>query len=286
MTMTPLRRLMMAEMELRGYAERTIESYVYAVSQLAAHYRRSPDRLEEQDIRQYLLFLVSGKKVSRSTFSIALAAIRLLCNEVLGRGFGTLDVAKPRYQKTLPVVLTRQQVWRVLGHVRIDVYRLCLTTIYVCGLRLTEGCMLKVSDIDAAGGVVRIRGKGGRHRDVPLPVSTLKLLRLHWRTHRSPTWLFPAVTRHGNEYSVRPGCAPITRDSVQSALRRAVKLSGINRPAHVHTLRHCYATHLLEDGVKPGAFKSSSATAARAAPPSTCISPARSVTRRAIPSSA
>lgn len=247
--MTPLRRIMIEEMELRGYAERTIEAYVHAVAQLAGYYRRSPDRLEEADVRAYLLYLVREKRIARGSFSVALGGIRFLFTEVLHRGFSCLDVAKPKYDKTLPIVLTRDEVWKILAEVRIEVYRLCLTTIYVCGLRLSEGIQLRVADVDGERAVLRIRGKGGRHRDVPIPTATLTLLRRHWRVHRSPDWLFPAVTRHGTEYSVRHGCGPITRDSVQSAFRRAVKLSGINKPAHVHSLRHSYATHLLEDGV-------------------------------------
>jgi integrase/recombinase XerD len=133
--------------------------------------------------------------------------------------------------------------------VRIDVYRICLTTIYACGLRLMEGARLQVPDVDSARGILRVHGKRRKDREVPLPTATLQLLRDHWRTHRSPTWLFPAATRHGTPYSVAHDCGPITRDSLQSAFRHAVKKSGIHKRAHVHTLRHSYATHLLEDGV-------------------------------------
>lgn len=247
--MTPLRSSMIEAMQLRGYAERTISSYVEAVAQLAAFYRRAPDLLVESDIRQYLLFLVSEKRVAPGTFSIALAGIRFCCNELLGRGFTTLDVARPRFRKTLPVVLTRAEVWAILDRVRIPVYRACLTTIYACGLRLTEGATLRTGDVDASRSVLRIRGKGGREREVSLPLATLTMLREQWRTQRSPIWVFPAPTRVTGKSSGRRDAGPVSDCSLQRAFRRAVAASGISKRAHVHTLRHSYATHLLEDGV-------------------------------------
>lgn len=247
--MTPLRRFMIDEMHLRGYAESTIEGYVHSVAQLARYYRRSPDLLAEEEVRQYLLHVVTEKKAARGSFSVVLGGLRLFFHELLGRDWKSIYVAKPRSDKTLPLVLSRDEVWKILDCVRSDVYRVCLTTIYSCGLRLLEGCSLQVPDVDTAGGVLRVRGKGLRHRDVPLATSLLQLLRDHWRTHRSPTWLFPAGTKHGTQYSVANDCGHVTRDSVQHAFRGAVKASGIRKRAHVHTLRHSYATHLLEDGV-------------------------------------
>lgn len=247
--MTPLRRHMIEEMQLRGYAQSTIDGYVHVVAQLARHYHRSPDQLEEDEVRRYLLHLAVDKKIARGSFSVVLGGLRFLYGQVLGRNWKGLDVAKPRSEKKLPVVLSRDEVWRVLDAVRIDVYRGCLTTIYACGLRLMEGACLQIPDVDSARGVVRVRGKGGKQREVPLPTATLQLLRDHWRTHRSPTWLFPATTRDGSQHCVAQNCGPITGDSLASAFRCAVQKSGLHKRAHVHTLRHSYATHLLEDGV-------------------------------------
>lgn len=247
--MTPLRRQMIEEMQLRGYAQSTIDGYVHAVAQLAGHYHRSPDQLEEDEVRRYLLYLAVDKKIARGSFSVVLGGLRFFYLQALGRDWKSLDVAKPRSEKKLPVVLSREEVWRVLDAVRIDVYRVCLTTIYACGLRLTEGANLQIPDVDSARGVVRVRGKGGKQREVPLPCSTLQLLRDHWRTHRSPTWLFPATTRHGIQNCVAADCGSITGESLASAFRYAVQKSGLHKRAHVHTLRHSYATHLLEDGV-------------------------------------
>lgn len=240
---------MIEEMQLRGYAQSTIEGYVHAVAQLARHYRRSPDQLEEDEVRRYLLHLALEKKIARGSFSVVLGGLRFFYQKALGRDWKSLYVAKPRSEKRLPVVLSRGEVWRILDEVRIDVYRVCLTTIYACGLRLMEGACLQIPDVDSARGVLHVRGKRRKEREVPLPNASLQLLRDHWRTHRSPTWLFPAATRHGTQYSVAHDCGPITRDSLQSAFRHAVKRTGLNKRAHVHTLRHSYATHLLEDGV-------------------------------------
>jgi site-specific recombinase XerD len=136
-----------------------------------------------------------------------------------------------------------------LSLVRIPVYRACLTTIYSCGLRLLEGARLQVSSIDSARMVLHIHGKGKRDRYVPLPERTLDLLRQFWKIHRSPQWLFPAPTRHGVDWSVKHNAGPVTRSSLQSAFYRAWKKTGIAKRAHVHTLRHSYATHLMEAGV-------------------------------------
>jgi site-specific recombinase XerD len=240
---------MIGDLELRGYSERTVEAYVRAVAQLARFYGRSPDRLSEEQVRDYLLHLTRVQKVARGTHTIALCGIKFFYEQTLARQWSVLGVARPKGEKKLPVVLSREEVWRILDQIRIDVYRVCLTTIYGCGLRLMEGARLQTADVDSDRGVLRVRGKRAKDREVPLPVATLDLLRCHWRTHRSPSWLFPAPTRHGTAYSVAHDAGPLTRSSLQSAFRRAVVKSGLHKRAHVHTLRHSYATHLLEAGV-------------------------------------
>jgi hypothetical protein len=145
--------------------------------------------------------------------------------------------------------LSREEVRRALGAVRIPVYRACLTTIYAGGLRLLEGAHLQVPDIDSDRMLFHVHGKGKKDRYVPLPEPTLHLLRAFWRTHRSPLWMFPAPTRHGLKHSLAHNGGPVTRSSLQSAFRRALKQCAVVKRAHVHTLRHSYATHLLEAGV-------------------------------------
>ena len=247
--MTPLRQKMIEEMELRSYAPGTIARYVHVVAQLARYYHRPPDTLEEAEVRGYLLHLKLNKKIARGTFSVVLGGLRFLYQEALGREWKSLSVAKPRSDKKLPVVLSRDEVWSVLDAVRIDVYRVCLTTIYACGLRIMEGVSLQVPSVDSARGVLHVCGKRCKEREVPLPAGALQLLRDHWRTHRSPTWLFPGGPCHGLQGCVPSDSGPVTCDSVRSAFHRAVQSSGLHKRAHVHTLRHSYATHLLEDGV-------------------------------------
>ncbi|HEY2931847.1 MAG TPA: site-specific integrase [Acidobacteriota bacterium] len=240
---------MIEDMQLRGFSARTQECYAAAVGQLAGHYHRSPDQLTEEDLRQYFLYLANDKKVARATATIALCGIKLFYEHTLHQNWTTLRFVRPPREKKLPVVLSREEVRRILGCVRIPVYRACLTTIYACGLRLLEGARLQAPDVDSARMVLHVHGKGKKDRYVALPESTLQMLRSYWRTHRSPLWLFPAPTRHGLKHSLANNGGPVTDSSLQSAFRRALLKSGIAKRAHVHTLRHSYATHLLEAGV-------------------------------------
>src|SRR5947207_12249518 len=246
--MTPLRQRMFEDMQLRGFSARTQEADMHSVRQLAAHFHKPPDQLTEHDLRQYFLYLANVKHFARASFTIALCGINFFYERTLGREWQILDLVRPAREKKLPVILSRDEVGRILGGVRLPVYRVCLTTIYVCGLRLLEGARLQVPDVDSARGLLHVHGKAGRDRYVPLPIDALPMLRAHWRTHRSPQWLFPAPVRRGTRYFVPPDAGPISRSSLQSAFGRALKQSGVHKRAHVHTLRHSYATHLLEDG--------------------------------------
>jgi site-specific recombinase XerD len=238
---------MMEDLQLRGYSARTQEAYVHAVGQLAAHFHRSPDLITEDDLRAYFLYLTNVKHFAAASFTIVLCGIKFFFVRTLGRDWKLLDLVRPRREKKLPVVLSHEEVLRIIHCVRLPVYRACLTTIYACGLRLSEGARLQVPDVDSHRMVLHIHGKGGQDRYVPLQNRTLEILREHWRTHRSPQWLFPAPVRRGTRYFVPEGASPVSRSSLQSAFVRALKLSGVNKRAHVHTLRHSYATHLLED---------------------------------------
>ena len=249
MPMTPLRQRMMHDLQLRGYADRTVEAYTRAVAQLAKFYHASPDQLTEEQVRQYLLHLSTVQRVARGTHTIALCGIKFFYQQTLGQQWTVLNVARPKGEKKLPVVLGREEVWRILGAIRIPVYRVCLTTIYACGLRLLEGARLQVPDVDGDRKLLHIHGKRRKDRYVPLPDATLALLREHWRTHKNPLWLFPTITRSHVAPLSDPATGPISRSSLQSAFGRAVRKSGVHKRAHVHTLRHSYATHLLEAGV-------------------------------------
>src|SRR5439155_7954706 len=170
----------------------------------------------EEEVRQYFLFLTKEKKVSRSTATVALCGIKFFCQYTLGSHWPILKLVRPGKEYKLPVVLSREEVHEILGAVRVPVYRVCLTTIYSCGLRLMEGTRLRVSDIDSSRMVLHVRGgKGKRDSDVTLAERTLELLREFWKTHRSPEWMFPASARLQPQSDTG---GPIKRTSLQSAV--------------------------------------------------------------------
>jgi integrase/recombinase XerD len=246
--MTSLRQRMIADMQLRGLSERTQETYVRAVRQLAEHYGVSPEQLSTEEVRQYFLFLLTEKRLSRASCTIALCAIKFLYAQTLQRPWEPLDLIRPARAKTLPVVLSADEVWQIIGLVRLPHYRICLSLIASCGLRLLEGVRLQVAQIDSARMQLHIQaGKGNKDRYVPLPPRLLPLLRQHWATHRNPVWLFPRPGTSGDQRAT--ATVPMEQSSLQKAFRRAVREAGIHKPACIHTLRHSWATHLLESGV-------------------------------------
>ena len=248
--MTPLRRRMTEDLQLRGYADPTIKAYLLAVSQLARFYGIAPDQITEAQLRDYLLHLSTVRKIAASSFTQALCGIKFFYEHTLGRHWPVLDVARPKRDARLPVVLSQDEVRRALAAVRTPQYRVCLTLIYACGLRLLEGLRLQVPAVDGARKLLHVRGgKGGRDRLVPLPDAALTLLREWWRTHRDPLWLFPATSLARQRVPSGAAIPPIHASTLQRAFTRAVRESGIHKRAHVHTLRHSYATHLLEAGV-------------------------------------
>ena len=242
--MTVLRQKMIEDMQLRGFALRTQEAYLLAVRQLARYYNKSPDLVTEEELRGYFLYLKNVKHAARNTCTIALCGIKFFFQHTLGREWKTFDFLRPPHEHKLPVVLSVEEVGRILNCVHHQRYRVCLTLIYACGLRLLEGVRLRVTEIDGERKMLHLHhGKGGKDRYVPLPPACLKMLRLHWQTHRNPIWLFPAL-RMG-----RQADQPMNESALQRAFRAALKESSVRKKATVHSLRHSYATHLLEAGV-------------------------------------
>jgi site-specific recombinase XerD len=231
-------------MQLHGYSPSTQDRYVEAVYRLAKYYRKSPHLVTEEELRRYFLHLSLEKKVARPTATIALCGIKFFFEHTVQRDWPSLHLMRPPKEKKLPVVLSRQEVQQILFCVRTPVYRVCLTTLYACGLRLNEGPCLQVPDVDSQRMLLHIRGKGNKDRYVPLPERSLDQLRQLWRTYRSQ-WLFPARPRAG----LPADRGPVRASALQTAFERALQESGVRKAAHVHTLRHSYATHLLEAGV-------------------------------------
>jgi integrase/recombinase XerD len=238
--MSALRQKMIEDMQLKGLAVRTQEAYVNAVLQLSRRFKKSPDNIDEEELREYFLYLKTEKQVAESTFSIALCGIKFFYEQTLKKEWQTLQLVRPDRKKKLPVVFSVAEVKQVLACVYRFQYLVCLHTIYACGLRLLEGTRLRVKDIDSDRKMLHVvQGKGGKDRYVPLPDHTLMLLRQHWITHRNPTWMFPS----------RSGSAPMSESGLQRAFQAALRESGVHKDASVHTLRHSYATHLLEAGI-------------------------------------
>ena len=246
---SPLRERMIEDMQLHRFSDRTQSSYVRSVEGLARYYNRAPDQLTEEDIRQYFVHLTCERKLARPTVTIALCGIKFFYEKSLKRDWSLTGVPTPKREKKVPVVLTHEQVKAILGRVRTVRHRACLSLIYACGLRLHEACQVRVTDIDRVRGLLRVNGKGTKQRYVPLPESMLPLLEECWLTHHNPTWLFPLVGRGGRGRigRITDRCVPLA--TVQQAFRKAYRESGVTKKVSVHSLRHAYATHLLEAGV-------------------------------------
>jgi site-specific recombinase XerD len=240
--MTALRQRFIEDLQLHGFAASTQQVYVTAVKLLAQHYHQPPDRLSEEQIRQYFLHLTHVRKVSRSNATITLCAIKFLYEHTLQRPWPVFRLARPRREHKIPAVMSREEVRRLLNCFPSDFYRAYFTTVYSCGLRLSEGVQLQVGDIDGERLLLHIRGKGSKDRYVPLPEAVLQMLRRFWKTHRSNRWLFPSP-------SAKAQTQHISRERIQGVFEEARQRCGLNKHVTVHTLRHSYATHLLEAGV-------------------------------------
>jgi integrase/recombinase XerD len=237
---TPLRQRMQEDLQIRRYSPATIRIYLHAMAEFARHFGKAPDQLGAEHIRQYQLFLIQEKKVSQPTVVQMVCALRFFYTHTLNRKIPMERIPFPRRERKLPLILSREEVKALLqapGDLR---HRTLLAILYGCGLRVSELTELKVGDIDSARNVLRVRrGKGRKERQTLLPGKLLELLRCYWR-HRRPTdWLFPSTD------STRP----ISPKAVYLICRKAARTAGISKPIHPHSLRHAFATHLLEAGV-------------------------------------
>ena len=247
--MTEWREKMVKMLQLNGKGERTQEAYTRAVRMLIEFTEKSPDLITEEELQDYFLYRKNTSKWSPNTMRICYAGIRFFYETVLCRTWHILGVLRAQSEHRLPTVLSQDEVQRLLGCVKTSHNHAFLGTVYSCGLRLQEALHLEVSDIDSQRMLVHVhRGKGAKDRYVPLPGWTLGVLRKHWTTHRNQTLLFPALGRSGRDAS--DSRTPMAKSSVQGALRAAKREAGIRKKnVCVHTLRHSYATHLLEAGV-------------------------------------
>lgn len=249
---TPLRERYLADMRVHRFREGTIGRYLDAMLRLTAHVNKSPAKLSDKELRAYFHYLEHERHYSQSVLSVTFAASLFFYTHTSPHDMSFLRLFRTRQDKTLPTVLSRDEVRSVLSKITDQRYRVCLTLIYSCGLRVGEAVNVKVSDIDASQGLLYVRdGKGGKSRSVPLPDHTLRLLRDMWKTHRHPELLFPAYQisrqpvyrKHGRQNR------PIGVSTPLKHFKKALEASGCRKKATVHSLRHSYATHLLEEGV-------------------------------------
>jgi integrase/recombinase XerD len=237
--MTPLRQRYIEDLRVRNYSPRTIERYVALVARFAAHFGQSPETLGLEEVRTYQLHLLA-RGVSWSLFNQTVCALRFLYGTTLARPERVPMIPFGKRPKKLPCVLGPEEVTRLLDAAQPGRERVMLETAYACGLRLQELLHLQVADIDSCRRVVHVRqGKGQKDRLVPLSQRLLEDLRSYWRFQRPRTWLFPNRTQK----------RPLHAGTIQRQFRRLVKRAGLIKPATMHTLRHSFATHLLEAGV-------------------------------------
>ncbi len=246
--LSALRLRMIEDMQLCGFSPRTQQSYVRSVEGLARYHGKAPEALDSEQIRKYFVHLTCERKLARPTVTISLCGIKFLYEKTLKRDWSLTGVPVPKRKKHLPVVLSRKEVKDILSRIREVRHRACLSLIYACGLRLSEACRLEaVGDIDRERGLLHVRGKGSKERYVPLPATILPLLEECWRSHRNPKWLFPCVERGGRRGRLNSRSVPLS--TIQQVFRAALLESGVTKKVSVHSLRHAYATHLLEKHV-------------------------------------
>ena len=243
--MTHLRQLMLEELRRRNFADSTIRSYLHAVEHYSRYFHRRPDQLGPEHIREYQAALFTKLKFSPNTVALRLAALRFFYIQVLKRGWSIAETPYPKKVLHLPEILSQDEVARLIDAAEFPFHRILLMTLYATGARRAEVAHLKISDIDSQRMVIHIRGgKGRKDRDVMLSPKLLDALRVYWRglKHKPTNWLFPGNRWHTASY-------PVTTKVLWTACQNAAQRAGLaHKHIHPHTLRHCFATHLLEAG--------------------------------------
>ena len=237
--MTPLRQRMLEDMGIRNLAVNTQSAYLQQVLTYARHFRRSPERLGPEEVRAYQVYLTKTRRLSPSSVSVATGALRFLYKVTLKRDWAVEDIPMPKRPFRLPVILSPEEVMHFLDSIANLMHRAILMTAYAAGLRISEATHLKVTDIDSQRMMLRVdQGKARKDRYVMLSPRLLEELRAYWKAFRPTLWLFPGDLPN----------KPITRSAVEQACQKARRASGIQKLITPHSLRHAFATHLLESG--------------------------------------
>lgn len=230
---------MRMDLELKNFSPKTISCYLACMVDFVRHYGRSPVEMGEEEIRNYLYYLMKEKKVSQSSINQAYSAMKFFYETTMEREWNGIKIPRIKNRKKLPVVLAREEVRSVLRCIDNLKHRAILTTIYSGGLRVSEATHLKPSDIDSKRMMIWVQaGKGNRDRYTLLGKHTLGILKEYWKAYQPTEWLFP-----GQEPK-----KPISISTVNRVFKASLYRAGIRKKASVHTLRHSFATHLLESG--------------------------------------
>jgi integrase/recombinase XerD len=240
--MTPLRTRMLEELQRRNYSSETIRLYLFAVKDFAGYFGKSPEKLGPEHLRQYQLHLLNERKLAVGTVIARTSALRFFFIKVLRRPQREIDLVYPKRQERLPVILSEEEVARLIESASTSYHRVILMTLYGTGVRREELCRLRVADVDSQRMVIHVRqGKGNKDRDVTLSPRLLEVLRAYWKWRKPKTYLFPSYYPFRQE-------KPITSHMVWYAVREAAQRAGIKKKVSPHLLRHSWATHLLERG--------------------------------------
>ena len=244
---------MAEDLHLGGMSERTHAGYLRAVRKLADYSQTAPDNISEDHLRRFFLHMKNDLHYAHGTLRVAYSGIKFFYTRTCPRDWQTLRQMKLQHVKSLPEVITRKQVLQIVLAANTQRMAVYFWTVYSLGLRMQEGLNLQVGDIDAERGMVHVhRGKGAKDRYIPLPTSTLTLLRQYWPTHRHPKLLFPADGRDhqlATNKHASMATTPMSPTAVQGAIKKITQQIDFGKKVSLHTLRHSYATHLLEAGV-------------------------------------
>lgn len=234
-----LEDLVLREMQTRNYSHRSIDTYIHQLNEIEKYYKCSIDEVNSDQVKNFLQYSITERNLSVSYINQVISAVKILQQDVLGKSWESIRIKRPRGIKRLPVVLSKEEIKSIIETTRNLKHRAILAVIYSAGLRIAEVISLLPSDIDSDRKQVRVQGKGNKYRYTLLSENTLNMLRMYWRAYRPVRYLFEGQKKG----------QPISRETIQNVFKESCKRAGVKKQATIHSLRHSFATHLLENGV-------------------------------------